>query len=350
MKKKRAGIFISLALMAALLAGCESVVAEARASGAEKQAADFMDVPKTAAIGQRTDGDAVVPNGKLIYIITPSAEDLAVKAEADMAETEAKRLGYKTKAVSHDGDPAKQVDLINAAITEGASAIILDSAEASNGTDAVKIAMGAGIPTFCIGREGSAQSAAVAHVVSNHDQGAKLVGECFAEAMGEKGEYAELTGAASDANAVSRSDAFHEVLDPYTAMTMAAQESVSGGQQEAFEKTKIILQNHPNIKGIICGKDAMAIGAVTAIQAAGLEGKVIVAGYGGSDAARDQVITGNMICTCLEPFAECAKMAVQQADTYISTGVMESEEKQMIDCTLITPENAGKLSGMIVAE
>ena len=340
MKKKRAGIFISLALMAALLAGCESVVAEARASGAEKQTADFMAEPEMAAKGQRPAEDAVVPNGKLIYIITPATEDIAVKVEADTAETEAKRLGYKTKAVSHDGDPAKQADLINAAITEGASAIILDSAEASTGTDAVKIAMGAGIPTFCIGREGSAQSAAVAHVVSNHDQGA----------MGGKGEYAELTGAVSDANAVSRSDAYHEVLDPYAAMTMAAQESVSGGQQEAFEKTKIIPQNHPNIKGIICGKDAMAIGAVTAIQAAGLEGKVIVAGYGGSDAARDQVITGNMICTCLEPFAECAKMAVQQADTYISTGVMESEEKQMIDCTLITPENAGKLSGMIVAE
>ena len=343
MKKQLTGIYMSLVLVSALLMGCGSTEMPASAPVEELQVTSSTAEWGATSEKMLAEDGTVVANGKLIYVITPATSNSNFKIESDAAEAEAIRLGYKTKAVSHDGDVTKQKELIHAAITEGASAIILDHAEADVSIDAVKIAKGAGIPTFCINTEIGTQGVAAAQIIPNYYQGAKLVGDYFTEAMGENGEYAELTGKPSDTNTAARSEAFHEVIDRFEGMNMVAQETANWDQTEAYEKTQSILQAYPNVKGIVCGNDTMAVGAAAAIQAAVLEGKVIVAGVGNSGGVLEQVTAGTIICTCVQPIAECAKMAVQQADTYIRTGITEFEEKQLVDCTLITQETTDKL-------
>ena len=68
--------------------------------------------------------------GGLIAIITPPVENPFFKAEADAAAAKAKELGYETSVASHDDDPNKQSELIDAAISRKAKAIILDNAGA----------------------------------------------------------------------------------------------------------------------------------------------------------------------------------------------------------------------------
>ena len=60
----------------------------------------------------------------------PAPENPFFKAEADAAQAEAEQLGYETCVSSHDDDPNKQSELIDAAISQGAKAIILDNAGA----------------------------------------------------------------------------------------------------------------------------------------------------------------------------------------------------------------------------
>ncbi|MBO9630524.1 MAG: D-ribose ABC transporter substrate-binding protein, partial [Shinella sp.] len=45
-----------------------------------------------------------------------------------------------------------------------------------------------------------------------------------------------------------------------------------------------------------------------------------------------------------------AQLAVTQADTYIKTGKGPAEEKQLMDCVLITADNAGKLETFALSE
>ena len=89
--------------------------------------------------------------------------------------------------------------------------------------------------------------------------------------MGEEGKYAELLGKESDTNAGVRSSAFHEVIDQYEDLEMVAQQTANWEQTEAYEKVETILQSNPDIKGIVCGNDTMAVGAAAAIKAAGLK-------------------------------------------------------------------------------
>ena len=51
-----------------------------------------------------------------------------------------------------------------------------------------------------------------------------------------------------------------------------------------------------------------------------------------------------MTATAMQPAALIAEMAVRQADQYLKTGSTGKSEKQLIDCIIITKDNAKKLN------
>jgi len=313
--------------IAAVLLAASPVALVACSSGAEKKPA--------------TTTTTTTAGGGLLAIITPSHDNPFFKAEADGAEAKAKALGYTTTVTSHDDDPNKQSELIDAAISAGAKAIILDNAGADASIGPVKKAVDAGIKVFLIDREINQTGIATAQIVSNNAQGAGLVAEEFVKAMGNKGSYVELTGKESDTNAGVRSNAYEGVISQYPDLKVVAKETANWDQQEAFTKVETILQKNPNVKGIIAGNDTMALGAVAAVKAAGKSGKIVIAGFDGSPDAVAAVKSGDLLATGLQPAVLIAELAVQQADEVIRTGKASKPEKQSIDCALVNKANAG---------
>lgn len=279
---------------------------------------------------------------KLIVVITPSHDNPFFKSEAVGAEKKAKELGYETLVLVHDDDANKQSELFDTAIARGAAAIIVDNAGADATVAPVKRALKAGIPSFLIDREINQGDLAKAQIVSNNYQGAKLGGEEFVKLMGEKGNFVELVGKESDTNAGIRSQGYHDVIDQYPDLKMLARQSANWSQPEAFEKMESIIQAHPDIKGVICGNDTMAMGAMAALKAAGKK-DVIVVGFDGSNDVRDSIIAGEIKATVLQPAYRIAQMAVEQADAFIKNGSTGQPEKQLMDCVLINAANAKKL-------
>jgi erythritol transport system substrate-binding protein len=278
----------------------------------------------------------------LIAIITPSHDNPFFKAEADGAKAKAEALGYETVVLVHNDDANKQSQLIDTAIARGAKAIILDNAGADATVAAVQKAKTANIPSFLIDREINATGVAVAQIVSNNYQGAQLGAQEFVRIMGEKGNYVELVGKESDTNAGIRSKGYHDIIDDYPEMKMVARQSANWSQPEAYAKMESILQANPGIKGVISGNDTMAMGASAALSTAGRK-DVIVVGFDGSNDVRDSIKSGGIKATVLQPAYRQAEIAVEQADKYIKTKTAPAQEKQLMDCVLITPDNAGKL-------
>ena len=207
--------------------------------------------------------------GGLIAIITPPVDNPFFKAEADAAAAKAKELGYETSVASHDDDPNKQSELIDAAISRKAKAIILDNAGADASIGPVRKAKDARIPVFLIDREINATGIATAQIVSNNSQGAQLGAQEFVKALGEKGKYVELIGKESDTNAGVRSKGYADVIGQYPGLKRVARQSANWDQQEAFTKMETILQRNRDIDGVIAGNDTMALGAVAALKSAG---------------------------------------------------------------------------------
>lgn len=278
---------------------------------------------------------------KLIAIITPSADNPFFKAEADAAAARAKALGYETLVNSHDDDAYKQSELIDAAIARKAAAIILDNAGSDATVAAVQKAKDAGIPTFMIDREISAKGVAVSQIVSDNFQGATLGAQEFVKRMGEKGNYVELVGKESDTNAAIRSQAYQAVLEQYPGLKQVARQSANWSQTEAFQKMETILQGNHDIKGVICGNDTMALGAIAALKAANLK-DVIVVGLDGSPDALNAIKAGDMAATALQPAAKIAVMAVDQANDFITKKSTGQPERQNVPCELVTKDNVAQ--------
>jgi erythritol transport system substrate-binding protein len=277
-----------------------------------------------------------------IAVIMPPYDNPFFKAEAVGAEAKAKELGYEVWSVQHGDDANKQMELFDAAIAKKVVAIVLDNAGADATVSAVQKAKDAGIPSFLIDREITKAGVAISQIISNNFQGAQAGAEEFVKLMGEKGPYIELVGKESDTNAGIRSKGYHDIIDQYPDMKMVAQESSNWSQKEAFEDMQTLLQSHPDVKGVICGNDTMAMGAMAALKAAG-KGNVIVVGFDGSNDVRDSILAGDIKATVLQPCYREAEMAVEQADKYLKEKTTGLPEKQLMDCVLINKDNAAKL-------
>ncbi|SPE38609.1 Erythritol-binding protein [Candidatus Sulfopaludibacter sp. SbA3] len=279
------------------------------------------------------------PGKKYIAIITPSHDNPFFKAEGETAASHAAELGYRTTVNTHDDDAQKQDQLIDVAIADKASAIVLDNAGADASVAAVQKAKAAGIPVFLIDREINVNGVATSQIVSNNYQGATLGAQEFVRLMGEKGNYIELAGRESDTNAAIRTRGYHDVLDKYDGLKMVGHQSANWSQTEAYQKLETMLQANRDVKGVIAGNDTMALGAAAALKNAGLD-KVIVVGFDGSPDAIASIQAGAMRATVLQPAATIARMAVDQAHQYLTKGSTGVAEKQSIDCELVTPANA----------
>jgi erythritol transport system substrate-binding protein len=281
------------------------------------------------------------PAKRLIAIITPAHDNPFFKAEAEAADAAARALGYETLVLSHDDDASRQDQLVDSALAKGAAAIVLDNAGADASIAAVRKAKEAGVPSFLIDRELNATGIAVAQIVSNNYQGATLGAQEFVRLLGERGSYVELVGKESDTNAAIRSKGYGDVLRKYPDLASVARVSANWSQTEAFQKMETILQGNRRIDGVLAGNDTMAVGASAALLAAGLP-KVVVVGFDGSPDAIAAIRRGEIRATILQPAAQIARTAVEQADLFLRTGSTGRPEKQSIDCLLVTPENADR--------
>ena len=282
----------------------------------------------------------------IIYIITPSTSNPFFKTEQDVGAPAAEALGYEAKCFSHDDDAQTQLQLFEAAINDKAVAIICDNAGADASIEAVRMASEAGIPTFLIDREINESGLAKAQIVADNAQGAAAIAEKWVEAMDYEGKYAELLGLESDTNCHVRSENYHAVIDQYDTLEMVSQQSANWDQTLAYEKTEAILQEHPEITGIICGNDTMACGATQACIDAGREDIKII-GLDGSDEAAAYIKDGKMVGTALQQIAAITELAIEQADAYIKDGTKPESEKQLVPCVAITAENVDKLSAFV---
>ena len=302
----------------------------------------------TAAAGQPTT-EGQTSGKKLIAIITASLDNPFFVTMADTAKAEAEKLGYETWVASHNDDANTQNNLIDTAISKKAAAIILDNAGADVTIAALQKAKAAGIPAFLVDREINTTGVAVAQIVSNNFQGAVLGAQEFVKQMGEKGNYVELIGKESDTNAGVRSQGYHSVIDKYPDLKMVARQSANWSQQEAFTKMETILQANPDIKGVISGNDTMAVGAAAALKAAN-RSDVIVVGFDGSDDAGQGIKDGTIKATVLQPIVNLSLAAVDQADAYIKNGSTGKDEKQTVDCILITKDNVAGLKNFALTQ
>jgi erythritol transport system substrate-binding protein len=286
------------------------------------------------------------PSKGTIAILVNALDNPYYAAEAKGAETRAKELGYDTITLSHNEDVNKQNELVNLVIGKGVKAIVLDNADSASSVATVRQAKEKGVPVALINREILEDGLAIAQLTHNNMQAGSEVARLFVREIGEAGEYVELTCNQADKNCVTRSEAFHQVLDNYPGLKMVARQDAKGALLPGQQAMDSILQEHPKIKGVICGNGPVALGAIASLLSA-KRPDVIVMGIDGSNDERDSILAGKLKASVMLQAQALATRGVDLADRYLSTGKTNEPERQMTRGILITKENAAKVNDFL---
>ncbi|RMC91241.1 ribose ABC transporter substrate-binding protein RbsB [Aquitalea palustris] len=200
------------------------------------------------------------------------------------AEDEAQKDGIKLITVDAQDDPAKQQASVEDLIQKKVNVILINPTDSSAVANVVKEATGKGIKVVSLDR--SVNGAEVsAHIASDNVAGGKMAGEFLLEKLGGKGRIVELEGIAGSSAARERGEGFHKVVDGKADVKLLAKQPADFDRAKGLSVMENIIQGNKDIQGVFAHNDEMALGALKAIQAAGLKNVVVV----GFDATADAV-------------------------------------------------------------
>jgi ABC-type sugar transport system substrate-binding protein len=256
---------------------------------------------------------------------------------ANTARDEARARNYEVTIFDSQNDPAKEAAHFENIVASRYSAVLFNATDADGSVANVMKAKTAEIPVFTMDREVNSQ-APISQVLSDNYSGAVDVGIEFVRAVGEEGKYVELLGLVTDNNTWNRSKGFHSVVDRYPGLKMVAQQSAEFDRSKALEVMEAILQRDGDIDAVFCGNDAMALGAYQALLGAGLEGKVKLFGFDGSEDALQAIADGKLTATAMQYPKVMARLVADFADRYLR-GERELPARLPVHVDLVTREN-----------
>jgi len=139
----------------------------------------------------------------------------------------------------------------------------------------------------------------VAHIAYDGISAGEFTAKALFEKMGGKGKFVAIQGMLANTTAIDRFKGLQNVLAKYPDVKMVAQDTAEWDRSKAFEKMKSFLVANPDLTGVWAANDNMAMGALEALRAAGLAGKVMVTGVDGIPEMLEAVKKGEAAATVL---------------------------------------------------
>ncbi len=128
-----------------------------------------------------------------------------------------------------------------------------------------------------------------------------------------KGKFIALQGMLANSIAQDRFAGMQEIMKSYPDVKLVAYESAEWDRTRAYEKAKNMLVAHPDVAGIWCANDNMALGALEALRERGLAGKVLVTGIDGTDELIEALKKGEAAATVYNDSKFQAGISLAQA-------------------------------------
>lgn len=133
----------------------------------------------------------------------------------------------------------------------------------------------------------------VAHVSFDGRVSGKEVSAKLFDAMGGQGGIIALQGILDNVASKQRFEGLNNALKDAPGITLLDQQTANWSRTEALSVTQTLLAKHGDqVKGIWAANDEMALGALEALKAAGLEGTIPIVGFDAVPQALDEIKSG----------------------------------------------------------
>ena len=257
-------------------------------------------------------------------------------------------IGVDLQVEDATDDVAKQLDQINNFIASGVDAIIVNAVDTSATEAMTAAAEAAGVPLVYVNREPINVDVLPdnqAFVASNEIESGTL--ESFqvcrnlraaGKAGGAKGFV--LMGQLSNQAAVQRTKDVHDVIgmDMCNFMTIIDEQTAEWSRDKAQDLMTNWLSSGEDFDFVIANNDEMAIGAIQAMKAAGIDMAAVQ--VGGVDATQDALVAMQAGDLDVTVFQDAFGQGSGSVNAALALARGESvDQKVYIPFKLVTPEN-----------
>ena len=227
----------------------------------------------------------------------------------DGAAAKADELNLELIVLDSQNDPAKELANMEDLLTQGVDVIMINPTDSDAVGNAIKMANAAGTPVITLDR-GANSGEVATHIASDNVAGGVMAGQYIAELLSGEGKVVELEGIAGTSAARDRGMGFNQAMDA-TNIEVVARQVADFDRTKGLSVMENILQAQPEIDAVFAHNDEMALGAITAIKAAGLE--ILVVGFDATDDAVIAVEAGKMAATVAQQPKMIGSLGVESA-------------------------------------
>jgi inositol transport system substrate-binding protein len=325
--KRILGIAFTVLFCLSLIAGCASP-APAPAVATQAPAAEAPAAQAPAAAADRP----------LKIGVTMLFDDLWLTTLRDAMTTYARtQPNVELVMVDSKEDPSVQLGQIENFVSQKLDAIIVIPANTEAVEPMTKAAVDANIPLVYVNRMPADLPEGVAFVGSNSIDAGIFQMEWIAEKLGGKGNVVIMMGNLSQEAAQKRTEGVKQVAAKYPDIKITKEQTAVWDRAKGLALMENWLASGDQIDAVASNNDEMAIGALSAIEAAGKLGQIIVGGVDASPDALVEMDKGRLNVTVFQNATGQGEGGIQAAIALACGQTVESPV--WIPYELVTPEN-----------
>ena len=243
-------------------------------------------------------------------------------------------------------DVSKQLSQVQNFIANKVDAIIVNPVDTSATPAITKLAAEAGVPLVYVNRlpaDIDQLGPKASAVVSDEKESGTYEAQQICKLLGGKGDILVIEGQLSNQAAVQRTKDVHEVIatPDCSGMKIVAEQTANWDRTQGQNLMTNWLSKGLKFDAVVSNNDEMAIGAIQAMKAAGVDTKKAI--VGGVDATQDALASmkaGDLKVTVFQNAAGQGKGAV---DTALALAAGKTVDRWVkVPFELVTPENLDK--------
>lgn len=218
-------------------------------------------------------------------------------AETQSMKDEAERLGINLITTNANSDLNKEISDIKSMVDQGADALVISPLNSEGLDEALNYARDAGVPLFTIDRFLTSDvfcDTYMGWVGSDFVEQGRRAAQAMIDVSGGEGNLAILLGAAGVNVTDDRNAGFKEVLEAGGHnINLVAEQTANYVREEGQTVTEQLITANPDINLIYAHNDEMALGAVAALKAFGMQpGDVKIITIDGTQGAVQGIVDG----------------------------------------------------------
>jgi inositol transport system substrate-binding protein len=237
-------------------------------------------------------------------------------------------------------DIGRQLSQVQNFVAQGVDAIIVNPADTAATKPITEAASGAGIPLVYVNRkpEEATLPEKVAFVGSDELEAGRLQMEALAKCMGDKGNLAIMLGELASNGTQGRTAGVKQVLEQHPDIQIVEEQTANFQRNQAIDLMTNWVVGGTEINAVAANNDEMAIGAILAMQQAGISPEDVC--VGGVDATADALAAMQQGTLDVTVFQDAQGQGQRAVDAVVKLARGEQvDQVNWIPFQLVTPDN-----------